>query len=477
MTLHAGDSREVLAAIPDNTFDSVVTDPPYALVSIQKRFGKPGSAPAQQGKDGLYARASAGFMGKEWDTGETAFDPAFWADVLRVAKPGAHLVAFGGTRTYHRLACAIEDAGWGIRDQLAWVYGSGFPKSHDVAKGIDKRLGAAGTYGAPKSVAHAGWIERGRMRAGEGHEGYQRPCMDDPAAVDRSARNYEPAAPEAAKWDGWGTALKPAWEPIVLARKPLVGSVAANVLAHGVGALNIDGCRVAADGETFGRQVSFGPDLHEGWSRPWQKDPEALAAFRERKQGAIAKAESIGRWPANLTHDGSPDVLAAFPDGGGHDSRQGLNGSRPGGFGNVGAPAGSSEPCGPLYADSGSAARFFYRAKADASDRLGFKHPTIKPVDLMQWLVRLVTPKGGMVLDLFAGTGTTGEAAWREGMNATLIEREPDYCADIGRRMEMVLESPRARRRAAAGSNAARTGAAEMPLAGTLFAALDGDAP
>lgn len=220
--LRPGDCRDVIKAMPDNSIDSVVCDPPYALVSIQKRFGKPGSAPAKDGD--VYARASAGFMGKQWDTGETAFAAEFWAEVLRVLKPGGHVVAFSGTRTYHRMAVAIEDAGFEIRDQLAWVYGSGFPKSHDVSKAIDKAAGIwRGRAGAVKESTVG--------QAAKGTE-YERTDKGDPAT------------PAARAWDGWGTALKPAWEPICLARKPLTGTVAENVLEHGTGALNIDATRI-----------------------------------------------------------------------------------------------------------------------------------------------------------------------------------------------------------------------------------------
>jgi len=355
--LRKGDCRDVLRAIPDNSIDAAVTDPPYALVSIAKRFGKEGAAPAKSnGRTGAYARASAGFMGKTWDTGETAFAVEFWQEVLRVLKPGGHVVAFSGTRTYHRMTCAIEDAGFEIRDQIGWCFGSGFPKSHNIG-------------------------------------------------------------------NGWGTALKPAWEPICLARKPLIGTVVENVMTYGTGALNIDGCRVeASDNKTFDRMPG----------------DRARDQYRTGTTGA-SRSTDTGRFPANLIHDGSEEVLAGFPDAGGGDNRGSGNGRRPGGFGNVGHASGDGDPCSTLYADSGSAARFFYTAKADSSDRLGSKHPTVKPVDLMQWLCRLVCRKGGTILDPFAGTGTTGEAAWREGMNAILIEREPEYQADIARRMELAV--------------------------------------
>lgn len=413
--------------------DSIVTDTPYHLTSIVKRFGRDGSAPVKTGATGAFARASRGFMGKKWDGGDVAFRAETWRLALALLKPGGHLVAFGGSRTYGRLQLAIEEAGFEVRDGLlqaisedepvrrfmdslsaaqvdafmrcieesqfggllAWVYGSGMPKSHDQAKMIDKKLGKKGTFGAPKSAAHAGWIARGRMRGEDGHEGYQRPWMQDEEAVARNARQYLPATEEAQRWQGWGTALKPAFEPIILARKPLCGTVPENLMRHGVGALNINACRVACD--TDGDN---------------------------------------GRWPSNFTHDGSADVLDGFPVTPG--AKGGVNpdsGSKTGGViferfaaNNLSFPRG----------DVGSAARFHYSAKAGVDDRLGTDHPTVKTVDTMRWLVRLVTPKGGVVLDPFAGSGTTGHAAAIEGIGCILIEMEEQSVADCRRRLAFV---------------------------------------
>ena len=392
-----GDCREAMTAMPAESFDACVTDPPYEL----------------------------GFMGKSWDNRGVAFDPATWEAVLRVLKPGAYLLAFGGTRTFHRMAVAIEDAGFEIRDTLMWMYGTGFPKSHDVSKGVDKHLGSKGTFGEPKSAAHAGWIERGRMRGDDNEEGWQRPWMADPEAVDSAARKYIPATPEAAEWQGWGTALKPAWEPIIVARKPLIGTVAENVLAHGTGALNIDGCRV------------------DGGERPWcearrnEDSDEARNTYGKGLAGSMAVANTaLGRWPANVIHDGSDEVLAAFAaygsDKGQAAPLRATGRARPTkhAFGDMAPPI----PC-DLRDALGSAARFFYSAKATKADRAGSKHPTVKPLALMRYLCRLVTPPGGTVLDPFAGSGTTGEAALREGFKPTLIEAEPEYVEDIKRRL------------------------------------------
>jgi site-specific DNA-methyltransferase (adenine-specific) len=386
VALHCGDCIDVLATLADNSIDSCVTDPPYHLTSIVKRFGGENAAPARPFKSNLarddhnlqkpsnnggggttsqYQRVSTGFMGKQWDGGDIAFRPDVWVQVLRVLKPGGHLLALGGTRTYHRMACAIEDAGFEIRDCVMWIYGSGFPKSHDVG-------------------------------------------------------------------NGWGTALKPAVEPIVLARKPLSeGTVAANVLKWGTGAINVDGCRIEGS-----PPVKPQPAL-----RPGGKDSGYALGASTGRNGEISYA--VGRWPANVIHDGSEEVVAAFPESG-PASSGGVAGWQKNGY--VGGKYEPIERTG--YDDNGgSAARFFYTSKADADDRLGSKHPTVKPLDLMQYLVRLVTPPKGIVIDPFAGTGTTGEAAWREGMRAVLIEREAEYQADIRRRMAMALAGPDERSR------------------------------
>lgn len=387
VVLHAGDCLDVVRTLGAASIDAVVTDPPYALVSIGRRLSNPGAAPIQYGRDGLYQRASAGFMGKSWDTGERAFAVDFWAEVVRVLKPGGHVIAFSATRTYHRLACAIEDAGFEIRDQLQWLYSSGFPKSHDVSKAIDKAAGAERRVVAERYTVKR--LKPGATVERDGAWGKQ--------DVAYTATATAPATDDAARWQGWGTALKPACEPMVLARKPLVGSVAANVLAHGTGGINVDGCRIGDSGGTAG--AGPGPAL------------------------IGCPVPGLGRWPANVLHDGSDEVTGSFPGDGGS-----------------------------------SAARFFYTAKADVHDRAGSMHPTVKPLDLMQWLCRLVTPPGGVVLDPFAGTGTTGEAAWREGFSAVLIEREAEYRTDIARRMALATTAAGPRK---ALSRVARHGAAE----------------
>jgi DNA modification methylase len=408
VTLLSGDCLALLDTLPDNSIDSVVCDPPYHLTSIVKRFGADDAAPTKIGKTGAYVRASSGFMGKKWDGGDIAFRVETWTKVLRVLKPGGHLLAFSGTRTYHRMTCAIEDAGFEIRDCIQWLYGSGFPKSHDVSKGIDR------TAGAERKIIGQ---ERnfGATKLRDGKVGY-----GDYAGE----WSVTTAATESAKqWEGWGTALKPACEPIVLARKPLSEStVAANVLRWGTGAINVNGCKIETDEEAKPRHNVAQDQFFSG------KKPITQVPFANG-----------GRWPANLIHDGSAEVVEAFPETGASQSG-GVAGWQQGGY--VGgkyvpiARTGYDEPAGS------SAARFFYAAKADSDDRLGSKHPTVKPLDLMQYLVRLVTPKGGVVLDPFAGTGTTGEAAWREGCSVVLIEAEAEYQNDIRRRMALALAGP-----------------------------------
>lgn len=384
--LYAGDCLEVLAGLPENSVDSICCDPPYHLQSIQKRFAAKGrDEMSERYSAGPYGRHATGFMGKAWDGGDIAFRIELWELALRVLKPGGHLVAFSHVRTYHRMACAIEDAGFEIRDQIGWAYGSGFPKSHDVAKSIDK---------AARGVPHGGPDQtspnHGRFKGGcsaENSKGQGFGAGPGQFMAEAGERADRELVAEAQPWIGFGTALKPAWEPICLARKPLQGTVAANVLAHGTGAINIDGCRVGDDVRVYqssGAPGGNGQRLNGGDGR----DAEAAAVYgaKSRERG---EQVAMGRWPANIVHDGSEEVLAAFPDtgfssgGGGLKISAGLPDTKAKGAfyeGNVG------------FMDSGSAARFFYTSKADAEDRLGSRHPTVKPLDLMQWLVRLVTP-------------------------------------------------------------------------------------
>jgi site-specific DNA-methyltransferase (adenine-specific) len=397
--LLCGDALEQLRLLPENSVDAVVTDPPYGL----------------------------SFMGKDWDHGIPG--EVFWREALRVAKPGAHLLAFGGTRTFHRLACAIEDAGWEIRDCLMWVYGSGFPKSLDVSKAIDKVAGAERPVIHKRKKLDSYGVANAIFGGGPDHGGEQ---------------EITEAATEAAHhWEGWGTGLKPAWEPIILARKPLEGTVAENVQKWGTGALNIDGCRVPGEVPSV-PQPKFNSPTGQTYGMK----------TGEGRNGEMSQAS--GRWPANLIHDGSEEVVGMFPQ----VNNQTGDGFKGGGF------VGANMPIG--YADSGSAARFFYCAKASKEDRdeglyteadyehsgprghslngdgtprprprpRGNNHPTVKPTNLMRYLCRLVTPPGGMVLDPFMGSGSTGKAAVLEGFSFIGIDNVPQYVEIARRRIE-----------------------------------------
>ena len=401
INLHHASCLDWLADYDGPLFDACVTDPPYEI----------------------------GFMGKKWDNTGVAFRPETWRAVYDALKPGAHLVAFSSTRTYHRMACAIEDAGFEIRDQLMWTYGSGFPKSHDVSKGIDRAAGAV------REVVGSKLGQPGYHLSG--HDGGETFGFGLSSSTSETRLNSSQitasATIEAAAWEGWGTALKPALEPICLARKPLSEkSIAANVLKHGTGALNIDACRVNAGGQKLGGgMVSKGrPKASEGWDRPWMHDAEITERKKGESADKVAKAENLGRWPANLLHDCSDEVLAGFPDTGAGTERKGHPGGSTFGGGKM---ADGVE--GQWFGDSGSAARFFYSAKAGPLDRIGTAHATVKPVDVMRWLCRLVTPPGGHILEPFAGSGTTGIAAMAEGFDCTMIELEADHVTDIERKL------------------------------------------
>jgi DNA modification methylase/transcriptional regulator with XRE-family HTH domain len=509
-----GDCMDVLAGMEPCSVDAVVTDPPYHLTSGNAAFDwsamGPGDKRPNIGATNRGGRGhKAGFMGKSWDGGDIAFRPETWVEVLRVLKPGGHMVCFGGTRTYHRLACAIEDAGFEIRDSLMWLYGSGFPKSLDVSKAIDKRGGADIAWFGPwlrqererrgitqKDLARhfpsrtgnltgcvANWElglnlptpeqfnalcevlalpfarieEAEREVIGRGHRVRHESLVQIAGLSDGAYDLTAPATDAARQWAGWHTALKPSVEPIVLARKPLAEpTVAAQVLATGTGALNVEATRVGTSGGgQNGRTV--GARNREQWRQP----PVAAAT------------EDAGRWPPNLLHDGSPEVLAAFAAFG--ERKVNRPSRRTSRFGDGGVyEHGLNTRAIQDYADQGSAARFFpalgyepgelrlfYSGKASGAERdygldglppqeregkygsiqdgrtasgtdydrgpLRNHHPTVKPVALMQWLCKLVTPPGGVVLDCFAGSGSTLVAASRLGLRAIGIEREAEY--------------------------------------------------
>ncbi len=417
-----GDSREQLRALDDASVDAVVTDPPYEL----------------------------GFMGKKWDASGIAYDVGLWREVLRVLKPGGHLLAFGATRTYHRMAVAIEDAGFEIRDSIHWMYGSGFSKSLDVSKAIDKAAGARGHEGRNM-----------RTDDGAGTASY-RPTVDP-----RDYVRPPPVTDAAKQWHGFGTALKPSHEPIVVARKPLDGTVAANVLAHGTGALNIDGCRVNRSSEDV-----------SGWSISGSKESENSSMAGKNYTRSPKPDNLAGRWPSNVVFSHLPaceaDTCAEGCAVAELDAQSGVSKSVASGYNFESSK--NDNPTylthniksGVHYGDTGGASRFFpafrYQAKAARSEReAGLReaegvgslkmrtdgsldgkatapranvHPTVKPVELMRWLVRLVTPPGGVVLDPFTGSGTTGCAAILERCSFVGVELSEEYRAIACARIE-----------------------------------------
>ncbi len=436
--IYEGDSRDWLLALAIDGLqvDSIVTDPPYGLVSTVKRFGKVGSAPAKSdGATGVYKRASVGFMGQEWDGTGIEQDPEFWKLCYAVLKPGGHLLAFGGTRTFDLIAHAIRAAGFDLRDTVMWLYGTGFPKSHNVGRAIEAQMKTGGS--GPKSMRQTAMGEDYRPHALAGTPGFG----DGPTstngtfslgaagAADGKPERAEVSHPEAIPWEGWGTALKPAWEPVMVFRKPLEGTVAQNVQAHGTGAMNIDGCRVPlADGET--------PYSYP--NGPGGSEPNHMQRGQRKGDGQEPKeGNDKGRWPANLVHDGSSEVTSAFPVAPG---QQGASSTKAGRktetvFGAWDREGEAMEPRG----DVGTAARFFYSAKATKNDRMTCwrglpidvenRHPTVKPTELMRWLCRLVTPPGGLVLDPFAGSGSTGKAARMEGFRFIGVEADPVFAS------------------------------------------------
>jgi site-specific DNA-methyltransferase (adenine-specific) len=416
-TVYIGNNLDILPTLPDNSVDSIVTDPPYEL----------------------------GFMGKSWDSSGIAYNVDLWRECLRVLKPGGHLLSFGGTRTWHRIAVAIEDAGFEVRDSIAWLYGSGFPKSLDVSKAIDKAAGA----------------EREVTGSRVANDIRGNKYNDSSATMIYSIT--APSTPEAQQWEGWGTALKPAFEPVIVARKPLIGTVAANVLEHGTGALNIDGSRIGTtDNLNGGAYAAEGKERNDGWGM-------------QRGQAGDYQ-QPTGRWPANVILDEYSAGLLDEQSGQTKSAstiRPANSTGRSGGImGKIVGRADIGQPMG--HNDTGGASRFFYVAKASKRDRnegledledsglhkwngseghrgvgdyypdgtprpvnpMKNFHPTVKPTTLMRYLVKLVTPPGGTVLDPFTGSGSTGKAAILEGFTFIGCEMTEDYLPIIQGRLE-----------------------------------------
>jgi site-specific DNA-methyltransferase (adenine-specific) len=428
-----GNNLDILPTLPDNSIDSIVTDPPYEL----------------------------GFMGKKWDSSGIAYSVELWQQCLRVLKPGGHLLSFGGTRTYHRVAVAIEDAGFELRDSIAWLYGSGFPKSLDVSKAIDKQAGAEreavtevisdifGDQEVEKKLANPG-STADRLAMGNNWQ-------DNPVET-------KPATPEAQQWQGWGTALKPAFEPVIVARKPIEGTVANNVLKWGTGGLNIDGSRIGSDH----RFNAHAGNKATGFTADDDRTDAGKGMFAGNSDGGTTVQ---GRWPANIILDPYTAELL--------DEQSGISKSQGGRIGKKETSnidfglSGNYSKGDPGFGDTGGASRFFYVAKASKRDRnegleelldttaadmvdrepdsagmnspragagrtSGAKnfHPTVKPTSLMEYLIKLVTPPNGTVLDPFTGSGSTGKAAILQGFDFIGIEMTEEYLPIIEDRLK-----------------------------------------
>lgn len=489
-----GDCLEVLRGLEDNSVDAVVTDPPYGLSNTKPAQVADVLAAWVTGDTGAVPAKKGGFMGKDWDS--FVPPPAVWEECLRVLKPGGHMAVFAGARTQDLMGLSIRLAGFEIRDTLGWVYGSGFPKSMDVSKAIDKGQGknrqrqleftewmrstgitvkqiseATGTAtmgghyldtSSQPAIATADLFDKLRPLLPEVPERIER-LVAERTGIEwtdyvkrevvgsstngiaggtgehagesgaygfRKEFNLTTSASDAAKrWDGWGTALKPAIEPIILARKPLVGTVASNVLAYGVGGLNIDASRVSTDEDTGRAQ---GTDIKGG-----------NFVHGTVKSDYVSQSHAGGRFPANVLLDehaaAEMDKQSGNVKGAVSNGRKSVQGIYQDGIG------GAEQS--PGYADSGGASRFFpvfkYQAKAPKKERpvieredgTKIQHPTVKPLALLDWLVTLITPPGGTILDPFAGTGTTLEAARNKNFSAIGIEREADYVALINKRL------------------------------------------
>ncbi len=457
-----GDILDGLEHLDDNSVEAVICDPPYDLLQASRKgSGRSNNPDSPAGRHGT---KTGGFMGMAWDATGVAFDPKTWEACLRVLKPGGHLLAFGGGRTHHRLWCAVEDAGFELRDTLMYLHGQGFPKSLDVSKQLDKAAGAereiirARTYKQTDGGGYSGGLNTSKPRS-------------------ESSEITAPATDGAKQWEGFGTALKPAVEPILLARKPLSEpTIAANVLKWGTGALAIDATRIGTDDKLGGGMVSKGrPKVSKGWDRPWMHDPEVTEPKKAESAAKVQHAESLGRWPANVLFECTCDDPQPLPEKArkrkGEPSQQQLDGSDT-------APAKPETPQGTVhqpdcpagvldvqagyrktgrvashsdrgmwgsgadidYADAevgGGPSRFFYCPKASRKERgEANKHPTVKPLALMYWLVRLVTPPDGIVLDPFCGSGSTLVAAVEEGHGFVGIDLSPEYCATAQHRVE-----------------------------------------
>jgi DNA modification methylase len=489
--LYAGDCIEIMRRMPASSVDAIITDPPYGLEFMGKGWDSFGGERSDGSRGGAGDKGILPGYGRGGTNANVvrfkargahafqAFSETWAVEAFRILKPGGHLLAFAGTRTYHRMASGVEDAGFEIRDCIAWMYGSGFPKSLDVSKAIDKHGGASiawfgqwfrqwretnkitqkevaslfpsktggltgcvanwelglnmptpdqfntirDTFGLPfDSIFEAEREVVGKYEADMGGLGGERLGI-------AGGNITAPATPEAEAWNGWGTALKPAFEPVVVARRPLIGTVAQNVLEHGTGALNIDACRIGRD-----------PDDVIGWASSGSGSSENRA-MSGPNFARDPKPDASGRWPANVALDAT---AAAMLDEQSGELTSGIMKARTNREARKGGAIYGQDQrnivAGDTYADTGGASRFFYTAKASRQDRTAGgladnTHPTVKPTDLMRWLIRLVTPPGGIILDPFGGSGSTGLAARAENVRCILIEREPEYLQIIRDRL------------------------------------------
>jgi site-specific DNA-methyltransferase (adenine-specific) len=436
-----GDNRELLKTLEDNSIDSVITDPPYALTSIKNRFGKPGSAEAQYGTDGAFQRASKGFMGKEWDSEVPSVE--LWKEVLRVLKPGGHVLSFGGTRTYHHMVMNMELAGFEIRDSISYMYGSGFPKSHNIGKAVDKLNGNEREVVGTLADIHPRYNSprKGGDIYGDGFG---------------ESNTAPPLTKGNSEWEGWGTALKPSMELICLARKPLTEkSIAENVLKHGTGGINIDGCRIGYVSEADKENT-----INAKYTT--DKDNKQSEDWGTKQIGNVSKEE--GRFPANTILECICDEPHTNPEcpcyildkqSGVSKTTKRTNFKKNNTMWQEKDDDGNTMSGG--FDDKGGASRFFYTAKVSKKERnMGldeFKdkksgsyhfrqdasldgkttqpnkntHPTVKPINLMTYLCRLITPPNGVVLDMYMGSGSTGISALLEGFKFIGMEMDEDY--------------------------------------------------
>jgi site-specific DNA-methyltransferase (adenine-specific) len=456
VTLYRGDCVRVLRQHPENIVDSICCDPPYHLESVLRRFGGDGPAP-KTGKTGAYKRVSAGFMGKTWDAGDIAFRPSTWREAFRVLKPGGYIIAFASARGYGRMQVAMEAAGFVTLPMIGQLLSREPQIAQFLSSLSEEQAGAFfRLVDQADPLSMLGWI------FGSGF----------PKATKIKAPGYE-------GFRYGGQALKPALEPIYMGQKPFSeASGTKNIGVWGTGAINIDGCRIETTDDLNGG--AYARSGARDYLAGDERTGKAAGMFAPGRTVGTEFEQPPGRWPANVVHDGSAAVIAEFPlsDGQRGDiapdapsnasdgkiyNRMRRHGEK---SSSHRAAEGGATPIrllpGARRLDAGSAARFFYSSKAGAMDRAGLKHPTVKPLDLMQHLVRLITPPGGLVLDLFAGTGTTGEAAWREGMRAVLIEKDASYCEDIATRMHLA-ENP-AKRAAIVKAKGRLRGAEDTPL-------------